>query len=152
VAGVLESILHSRLATTNQSIQKLSAKTNERVDTMLSLQAQLCACNGLPCPRRFILVEADRDGLRPWRNSHEWFQNAKSVKLYLYVVCSHSNELVSDKSRIKLRYTHKDLTRIAPAYNASLYLLQLTTAIVSGADADLDPFKLKQMDEWSRDR
>jgi tetratricopeptide (TPR) repeat protein len=139
VAG-LKSMLHS-----------MSSSKNESVGNTLRLQAQLCAGNGLPCPRRFILIEADHDGVHPWRNPREWLRNAKCVNLFLYFVCSHSNELVSDESRIKLRYTYEDLMKIAPAYNASLYLLQQTTAIVTGAGISLDSFKLKQMDEWSRE-
>jgi tetratricopeptide (TPR) repeat protein len=132
-------------------LHSMSSSKNESVGNTLRLQAQLCAGNGLPCPRRFILIEADHDGVHPWRNPREWLRNAKCVNLFLYFVCSHSNELVSDESRIKLRYTYEDLMKIAPAYNASLYLLQQTTAIVTGAGISLDSFKLKQMDEWSRE-
>lgn len=151
VAHSLRYATADSLSTTKRVIQTSSDEANERVDTSLRLQAQLSAGNGLPCPRRLTLVETGHDHVHPWQNPREWFRNAKSVKLHLRFVCSHGNELVSNESRIKPRHTHEDLMKIAPACNASLCLLQLSTAIVAGTETCLDPFKLKEVDEWSRE-
>ena len=121
--------------------------TNDRIDTSLKLQAQLCAGNGLRCPRLFILVEAEKPDLS---HPREWVKNQKYVKLYLYFVCSHSNEVVSEEAKIKLRCTRDWLKKIAPALNLSLGLLQIAGGILGKTLPD-EMFKLNEMDEWVND-
>ena len=122
-------------------------KTNDRIDTSLKLQAQLCAGNGLRCPRLFILVEAEKPDLS---HPREWVKNQKSVKLYLYFVCSHSNEVVSEEAKIKLRCTRDWLKKIAPALNLSLGLLQIAGGIL-GKTLPFEKCMLNEMDEWVND-
>lgn len=78
-------------------------------------------------------------------------KNAASVKLYLYFVCSHSLQPVSDKCRIRLRYSRDWLKAIAPAWNVSLDVLKLSCGIALGRDCPLEIAKIKAMDEWVRD-
>merc|ERR1712111_128438 len=85
------------------------------------------------------------------RHPREWAKSSGSVKLYLYFCCSRSLERVSNKSRIKLRYSRDWLKAIAPALNMSLDVLKLGLGISFGRDCPLDYAKIKAMDEWVKD-
>jgi serine/threonine protein kinase len=120
--------------------------TNQRIDTSLRIQAQLCSNGGNKCPRRFLLVPADK-AKNPLLHPREWAKNLKSDKFYLYFVCSHSNAIVSDDARFSMRCTPENLRKIAPAWNVSLFLLG-KAAGVYGFHTELDAFRLNEMDEW----
>ena len=139
----------NHLAANSTFVASQFVATNDRVDTSLKLQTQLRSKDGNKCPRRFILIDAPTPG-QPWKHPREWARNLKSTKLYIYFVCSHSNALLSDKTRIKLRYTPETLKKIAPAWNVSLWLIQ-QAAQASGIELPLDKLRIDQMDEWVRD-
>ena len=71
--------------------------------------------------------------------------------MYLHFVCSHSLQPVSDKSRIKVRYTHNWLKAIAPALNASLELIKISLNLSLSRETPLDLAKINEMDEWAKD-
>ena len=128
----------------------LTSKVESECRQVKELQTQLCAGNGLPCPRRFVLIAANRHG-KLLSNPREWAKNLKSIKLYIYFVCSHSNKMVSDDARIKVRYSPDWLKKIAPALNASLTLIQISSTPCIGTNLSLDSLKIKELDEWSKD-
>ena len=125
----------------------LMSHTEERFQQMQDLLMQVTT-NGLLVPKLFILVEANSGN--HW-HPKEWAKNAASVKLYLYFVCSHSLQPVSDKCRIKIRYRRDWMKAIAPALNLSLDLIQLTMNIFTGRELHLDFVKIKEMDEWAKE-
>ena len=131
--------------------KRLFSKVETECQQMKDLQVQVCAGNGLPCPRLFVLLEADRQGKPIWRNPREWVKNLKSVKLYIYFECSYSYERVSDNSRIKVRYTPDWLQKIAPALNASLTLIQLSLKAYSGVSLPLNLAEIQELDEWVKE-
>ena len=52
-------------------VSTIEKNADERLRQSQELQLKLCAGNGLPCPKLFILVEADRNA-KIWRNPREW--------------------------------------------------------------------------------
>ena len=118
---------------------------------MQRMLVQLSAVNGLPCPKLFILLAADRDGNTARGKPVEWTKNMASVKLYLHFVCSHSLRPVSKKCRIKLRYKRDWMRAIAPALNLSLGVIKLSLSLLVGHEVPIDFTRIKEMDDWCKD-
>jgi len=73
-----------------------------------------------------------------------------ALTLYLYFVCSHSLKIVSERSRIKVRYSREWFKAIAPALNASLALISISLHVALGAEIPLGFARIQEMDEWAK--
>lgn len=138
------SIFSDRVASMERQLIDSARQMKEFHD----IQVKLSAANGLPCPRLFVLVGAHRNGM--WSHPREYAKNAVSVKLYLYFVCSHSLKIVSERSRIKVRYSREWFKAIAPALNASLALISISLHVALGAEIPLGFARIQEMDEWAK--
>jgi len=125
--------------------QRMMPVIENRLGQLLELQVKLCAGNGLPCPKLFILKEAGET--QRWRHPANWGGN----NLYLYFVCSHSGQMVTDKARITLKYSTEWLKSVAPALKASLEILKssLDVSQIRGDSSSIvDSTKVLELNEW----
>jgi len=113
-----------------------------RLRQLSELQVKLCAGNGLPCPKMFILKEAGDT----WRHPTNWGRN----NLHLYFVCSHSGRTVTDKARITIKYSTEWLRSIAPALKASLEKIDLKIDVLPDDRETFHEWVEKLMDEDQR--
>jgi hypothetical protein len=102
---------------------------NGKLNVMLSSLAKLEAKAIHPIPRLFVIVQRQGgDGLLNWLSS------TTAQHLYLYFVCAHSHQAVSEP--IKLKVTKDWVKKVAPALVLSLKILSLAGAAISGIKID----------------